>query len=194
MSSAATHERADVGGPTVADQVAALLENPNTPADIYNAVAEVVIDITSRQQLSREVLRVSLPLALGKSQPAVADHGVDAQEAEVNVQAGQCSCKGTGVSDSDCFTPITLERARELADFITNYDDDEQCHALVTLLEGIAHALYHGDRLDVEGLIIYAERAAYANTMHGNDAFHRFAALSTEEVRAARERRGQDEK
>lgn len=69
MPSAATPKRADVSGATVADQVAALLENPDTPADIFNAVAEVVTDLTSRHQLSREVLRVSLPLALGKSQP-----------------------------------------------------------------------------------------------------------------------------
>jgi len=64
----ATPERADVGGAAVADQVAALLENPDTPADIFNAVAEAVADLTSRFTLSREVLRVSLPLALGKPQ------------------------------------------------------------------------------------------------------------------------------
>lgn len=69
MPSAATPKRADMGGATVADQVAALLENPDTPADIFNAVAEVVTDLTSRFTLSREVLRVSLPLALGKPQP-----------------------------------------------------------------------------------------------------------------------------
>lgn len=65
----ATPERADVGGAAVADQVAALLENPDTPADIFNAVAEAVTDLTSRFTLSREVLRVSLPLALGKPLP-----------------------------------------------------------------------------------------------------------------------------
>lgn len=69
MPSAATPRRADGTGATVADQVAALLENPDTPADIFNAAAEVVADLTSRFTLSREVLRISPPLALGKPQP-----------------------------------------------------------------------------------------------------------------------------
>lgn len=191
--SSATPELADLGGPSVADHIAALLEHPDTPADIYNAVAEVVTDLTARHQLAREVLRVSLPLALDKSQPAVADHAVADEDTQAaDVQPSACSCRGKGVGDADSYAGITLERAKELADFITNYDDNEQCHALIMLLEGVAHALYHGDRQDVEGLIINAQRAAYTNAPHCNDAFHRFVELSEDDLRPVSERLRQE--
>lgn len=193
MSSAATQERADAGGPTVADHIAALLEHPDTPVALFNAVAEEVTELTSSHHLARQVLRVSLPLALGKSQPAVADHVSDEEGTQAaDVQTSACSCRGKGVGDGDSYAGITLERAKELADFVTNYDDDEQCHALIMLLEGVAHALYHGDRQDVEGLIINAQRAAYANAPHCNEAFHRFVELSEDDLRPVSERLRQE--
>lgn len=193
MSSAATHECADVGSPTVADQVAALLEHPDTPADIYNAVAEAVADLTSRHQLSREVLRVSLPLALGKSQPAVADHVSEDEDAQTaHVQPSACSChQPDGYADT--YPGITLERARALADFITSNDDEELCHALLTLLYGIAHAFSHGSRLDAEGMIIDAVRAAYANTTHSTLACEQFVKLYLDDLRPVSEPAEQDE-
>jgi hypothetical protein len=183
-----------VSGPTVADQVAALLDNPDTPADLYNAVAEVLSDLTARHQLSRDVLRVSLPLALGKSQPAVADHVVEDEETQAaNVQPSACSCRQPD-GYADTYPGITLERARELADFITSNDDEELCHALLTLLYGIAHAFLHGSRLDAEGMIIDAVRAAYANTTHSTLSSEQFVALSRDDLRPVSEPVEEDEK
>ncbi|HYO91653.1 MAG TPA: hypothetical protein VEQ40_08455 [Pyrinomonadaceae bacterium] len=178
----------------MADHIAALLEHPDTPVELFNAVAEEVTELTSRHQLAREVLRVSLPLALGKSQRAVADHVVEDEETQAaTVQLSACSChKPDGYADT--YPGITLERARELADFITSNDDEELCHAMLTLLYGIAHAFSHGSRLDAEGMIIDAVRAAYANTTHSTLSSEQFVALSQDDLRAVREPVEEDEK
>ncbi len=188
MSSAARAPRAEANELTVADHVAALLEHPDTPADIFNAVADAVNELTGRFTLAREVLRITLPLALSASRGTAAAaeaQAVVAGEAQA-VQPGACSCRGQGGSDGLTYAGITLDRARELADFLTFFDDDdERAHALMTLLRGIGHAAYHGDKSDVESLIVYAERAAYTNTAHSDAALLRFVALPAETLGAA---------
>ena len=73
------------------------------------------------------------------------------------------------------YKPITHERAAELADLITTYDDDETAFALIELLRGIVAAHYSGQYGDAEGLALLASHRAYSKTMHFNRAFNEFA-------------------
>jgi hypothetical protein len=126
--------------------------------------------------------------------PTVADQVVADEETQAaNLPPSACSChQPDGYSDT--YPGITLERARELADFITSNDDEELCHALLTLLYGIAHAFSHGSRLDAEGMIIDAVRAAYANTMHSTLSSEQFVALSRDDLCSGSEPVEEDEK
>ncbi len=62
-------KRTSAPGSSLADLVAAVLEHPDTPAQLYNLMADVLIGMTVQYQLTREVLRVSLSLALGEPHP-----------------------------------------------------------------------------------------------------------------------------
>lgn len=89
---------------------------------------------------------------------------------------------GQQPADVSGYRPITFEQAAALADRIVPYDGDAVALALVTLLRGIVAAHYierRGDGSrpgvpDVEGLVMYAARAAYSNTIHFDDSLKEF--------------------
>lgn len=88
---------------------------------------------------------------------------------------------GPSPGDSE-YRPLTLERAEALIDRIVINDDDEHAHALIELLNGLAHAyLKKIERPDVEALVLFATRRAYAQTMHFYDCFDEFSGLDSDD-------------
>ena len=77
------------------------------------------------------------------------------------------------------YKPITVERAVELADKILAYDNDEQAHQFIELLNGICAAhLARDNRLaDVESLVMFAAHQAYSRTIHFTACYGEFAQL-----------------
>lgn len=85
------------------------------------------------------------------------------------------------------YKPISIERAEVLADIIVAYDDDEQAHAFIELLYGIAGAHFAGRRSDhmfrpdVESLVMAATHRAYSRTAHFGLGLNEFAMLNPTE-------------
>jgi len=184
------------------DHYADVLEDEKTSAILYNTIGDELDEIVERAGLhitSPEVLRLLFPLlrfrqaerqrgVIARSAPA-GDPGDDQgddpdddpdppQESESLKESVLKRLQERMKTPLD-YQPISVKRARELAEKILNQDDDATVWAFITLLHGItaAHLGKDDGKHDVEGLVIYAVHLGYSLTQHFNFALEEFASL-----------------
>ena len=153
----------------LADHISAILENPDTPTEIYNALAEATIDVIDEANagiLKPEVLRIALPSAMGKQH-----HTAPARE-----RANAFTWRDERIE----IQPLTLDRARRLVRAILKSDDNEEARALVALITGIA---YEPDPTKRDGLALFASREAFGLTTEYSRLLDEFATRAAENVK-----------
>ncbi len=84
------------------------------------------------------------------------------------------------------YKPITWQRAEEIADLLTDFDDDRIAFGLIELLHGICAEAFSGGRINVESLVMPAAWKAYTKTSHFSSAFKEFASLDPSNERDRR--------
>lgn len=137
-------KRTSAPGSSLADQIADLLENPDTPAELHNAIGDVLGDPLAKVTFSREVLRVALPLALRQAE----------QPAEDETAAADKQAPPEDALDLDSvFAAATFRDARRIANRETLQSkewDDEELGDLLALM----YALTYCERMpDREGIL-----------------------------------------
>jgi hypothetical protein len=156
---------------SLADHLIGILSNPDTPAEIYNALSEEVLMISDQTRagvLDPEVLRVAMPLMLARMKEQDARQTGDAAAASTAPE------KGTVKHWK--FRPVTPERAVELVRRITFARDDSINEAVIELVGGIATKL---EDVNVYYAALMAMQEAFKFTEKRNNAFGEYV---TEEL------------
>jgi hypothetical protein len=154
--------------PPLVDQLSALLSSDELPADVYNPLAESLLDLAGRADvtlLTPEVLRAALPVILDRL-AAASDAGAARPAPATSAQPA---------SEAGGYRPVSAARAELLAHLIAvNLPAEELQRALVELLEGFAAAAYGGGRQEVEALALRACWRVYAATPHFGRSYGRY--------------------
>ncbi len=163
------------------DHYAETLENPATPADVHNALADELIGLAHKASLSidsPDVVRLLYPLLRERAEhreSREASDDVPMPTALQSVEATACGRRALRAEEPTREPPPTTpERAVELTDIIIRHIgyEDEVVRALVLLIQGLT---YERDLLKRECACIAASHHAFSRTMAHDQAVDRFA-------------------
>ncbi|MGI8656366.1 MAG: hypothetical protein ACR2LC_14260 [Pyrinomonadaceae bacterium] len=158
---------------SLAENIAGILSNPETPVELYNSTVDyitsyegkVIDGLVKTPEFIKRILKVAAAAS------AQDDNAEDDDDAENGTPAPKAD--SAEWEHHPAFRRISNERAAQLTDIILSQDDDEQARAFVELIAAVA---YERDFAKRDDLTAGAISHAFSLTMECSRAVDAFCA------------------